>query len=155
MLDRLLGDVGRDGVGAAEGDQGGAGEEQALGGEDTSGTCEDRHCGERRAPQQQAEPEDAQRPMTAGAFGVQRVVGDQWWWAVGGVRGGRAQGLRGEAGQQPADERGHRNHQREGDDEQGERGEGCDCERDEGGVGQGPSAHPPHHLGDDDDHGRG
>jgi hypothetical protein len=77
-----LGDVGEYGVGAAEGDQGGPGEEHSLGGEHAARTCGDGEHGEWDTPQHQADSEDLDQAAPARGFVVQSVVGDQRLGAV-------------------------------------------------------------------------
>ena len=68
-VDGLLGDVGQHGVGAAEGDHRGAGEEQALVDEDAVAAEEQRGHGDRREPQHQPDAQDRrpQRRRTGGS----------------------------------------------------------------------------------------
>ena len=60
-VDRLLGDVGEHGVGAAEGDHGGAGEELALFDEHAVAAEQDGGREHGRRPQDEPEDQDAQR----------------------------------------------------------------------------------------------
>ena len=76
-VDRLLGDVGQDGVGAAEGDHGGAGEEQALVDEDAAPAERDTDRDDGQGPGGQADGQDEGGAAEAGLVVVQVVVADQ------------------------------------------------------------------------------
>ena len=155
-VDRLLGDVGQDGVGAAEGDDRGAGEEQGL-------VDEHRRRRTPRARRRRRAPTQIARPTTRistdrrrdGRLVVQRVVADQRRRPVGA--GPLAAGA---GGRGTGDRRASRTHRRaritigNGYREEGERDEGRHGQHDQRRVGQGPLADPVDGLDDDGDDGR-
>ena len=157
--DRLLGDVGEDGVGAAEGDDGHAGEEGGDVGEDVAGAGEgeeerDRHQPEREGGEAGAE----RRPAGGGGHGgtllaEERLgVGDVA--AGGAVPGAGREG--GEAGAlaEEADDGGREHDEREGggegeDGDEGEKGDGA-----QRGVAQRAPADADHRFEHDGEHRR-
>ncbi len=76
-VDGLLGDVGQHGVGTAEGDQGGAGEEQALVDEDAVPAERDTDSDDGNGPDGQSDGEDDAGATKAGSVGMEVVVADQ------------------------------------------------------------------------------
>ena len=122
-LDRLLGHERQHGVGAAEGDQGGPGEEQPLVDQDARGAQQQRRRRDGRRPQHQSHAQHRGRAPRARGLAVQRVVGDQGCRANVGRTGGRLPHPGQHPAQDPPGECRAGDHERERDPEQGQRAE--------------------------------
>ena len=159
-LDGPLGDIGEHGVGAAEGDQGGAGEEQPLLGEDAAG------AGERRP--RPGRPARTRAPARRQDAQVRPGAGGSWCSASSGISGGgpsascrpwpwpavRMCGR--QAAEQPADRGGDRDDQRERHREHGQGDERAPRRTRPGPGGRGRGRPTRQHgLGDDRDDRRG
>jgi hypothetical protein len=112
------------GIGASEGDQRGAGEEQPLSSEHTVGTGECDDCDHRHGPGDHADHQHADGAAPTRLLGVQSVVGDDGRWAaLGCAIAGGAQDMWPVAAEQPTDHPGRGDDDRERCAEHGQREE--------------------------------
>ena len=154
-LHRLLGDVGEHGVRPAEGHDRGAGEEQPLLGEHAVPSGQQRHGGDRHAPDQRARP--------AAPVGCRRPEGRSVCSASSGITGGGPSSPASAlppCGTAPGRHRpsahparpAASDHDRERDGEQEQRQERGDGQGHQRGAGQRAPADPDHGLDDDGEH---
>ncbi len=150
-VDGLVSDIGEHSVGAAKGDDGGAGEEQTLMDEDA--VTGNRDGGrDRREPEYEAKGKNLEAAAGRGDVVVERVVTDQWLGFVGRAFVVVGPGQGGDEGaQQPAEDAGGDDHDRERDLEPGQSKERGDRHRNEHGMVQCAFADSLDGLDDDGD----
>lgn len=102
--DRLMGHVGEHSVGAAEGDQGGAREEQALVDEDAGAAEQHRDEDDGRDPQRQPDGEDQHAAVDGRLLSVKGVVADQRCQSIVNVAGFGLGQVGSPPAEQPADQ---------------------------------------------------